>query len=197
MVIDPSEPESSRLDGLLAVVMLENHIPTKNYNLSSKRTVHLVKGNRRFTLTQPKEKQINITVKSLDFTPDFAAKLLLFLRDAGNLSVEVDGVVHPLSGKWAQRVSQLVTEVDGERQRKSYKISGEEIEINIYVDFRISEEKTGEVMKRLPKDKRQTFLMKSQARTYNSLIRKYKKSQRELVSIIEQGRLRNREEESR
>jgi hypothetical protein len=193
VVIDPSQPEAQRLNGMVAIVLLENHVSTKDYNLSSKTRVFIRKGNTVFSLARPEERDFNGVLKALDFSYLTAVNLLVFLKDAGDVSIEVDGNKHQLSDVWNQHVSDLVAEVDAQRQKKGYKLSLEEVEVAIYSEYKKAEIKTIESSKRLPRDRRPLFLNKSQTKTINEIMKRYKISKDHIMKIIKNGRLRNRE----
>jgi hypothetical protein len=118
VVIDPSQPEARKLEqGLAGLAFIENHTPTRDYKLSQRTRVKLLRGGKQFTLVEPEVKDINDRVKALDFSSFVAADLLTFLKRDGKLSVEVDGKSYELSEYWNQHVADLVKEVEKQRQK--------------------------------------------------------------------------------
>jgi formylglycine-generating enzyme len=119
VVIDSSQPDSRKLNGMAGLAFIENILDVAEYRLSSSSQVTLVRGQREFTLAQP---QVNNRkgVVCLDYASFRATDLYGFLQREGKLSVVVGGKRHELSAFWNQHVEDLIKEVQKERERAGY-----------------------------------------------------------------------------
>lgn len=119
VVINPSEPDAKKLKGMAGLAFIENLTTVKDYRLTQKSDIKLVRGKKEFSLTKPKVGSGD-GVKSLDFASFTASELFEFLQGEGKLGVVVDGKQHDLSESWTEHVDDLIKEVKVERKRAGY-----------------------------------------------------------------------------
>jgi hypothetical protein len=121
LVIKPSEPEARELKGLAGAPFIENLTTVKDYKLTRWTQVKLLKGEKEYSLDDPQAKDVNDYVKALDYACS-GMELLDFLKREGKLIVVVDGIKYEfISDLWNQHVSDLVKEVENQREKMGYK----------------------------------------------------------------------------
>ena len=121
VVMNQSEPDARKLNGMAGLVFIENLTTVKDYQLSRRTQVKLMRGEKEFSLVEPKVKDINDSVKALDYASFTATELLAFLKREGKLIVVVDGKKHELSDTWNQHVLELIKEVENQQEKMGYK----------------------------------------------------------------------------
>jgi hypothetical protein len=93
----------------------------KNHYLSGRTVLELKRGERTFTLVAPDVKDLSESVRALDYDRLFALDLLNFLNREGALVVTINGKNYALSDDWNQHVSDLIEEVERQREKMGHK----------------------------------------------------------------------------